>query len=61
MTYRRLIEVDLPIRTISANTRHEALINHGRTSDPVQMDWQSAVKIEHYTIGRSAIWKAGVK
>ena len=57
MTVRRLIEVDLPIRTISAHTRREKSIRHGHISDPAQMEWQSVMKTEHYTVETSAIRK----
>jgi adenine-specific DNA methylase len=34
---KRLIEVDLPIRTISAHVRREKSIRHGHISCPAQM------------------------
>jgi len=48
---KRLSEVDLPIRTISAHASHEK-------STLAQMEWQSVVKIKHYTIRAKAIREA---
>jgi len=64
MTYKRLIEVDLPIRTISAHARREKSIRHGHISTlhvwwarrPLAaLGWQPVVKVERYTIGARAI------
>lgn len=47
---RRLTEVDLPIRTISAYARGEKTIYRERISGPAQMEWEPVMTVEHYQI-----------
>ena len=66
MSYpKRLIEVDLPIKRISAHARREKSIRHGHISTlhiwwarrPLGQGWEVAVQVEHYQIGPDVIRK----